>query len=244
VRDAKLEPVEWYVAPAVTGWRGTSAAITASVVVGLALAACGGGSNQASSEPKGSFKVDVATAAFPTKQRLAQHTDMVITVRNAGTKPIPDIAVTITDANQGTGAQAFGEILDMPGLASASRPVWILDQAPCPANATDITKDGECAPVDNGVPQTGGPGGAVTAYSNTWAMGQLGAGRSATFKWGLTAVKAGVHVVRYQIAAGLNGKATAVYAGGQPLRGTFVVDIATASQQAYVNDAGRVVNEP
>ena len=130
--------------------------MTASTVVGLVLTGCGGGSNQASSEPSGNFPVDVAAATFPADQRLAEHTDMVIAIRNAGTKPIPDIAVTITDANEGTGAQAFSEDLDMPGVAYASRPVWILDQAPCPANASDITSDGECAPLDQGVRQKTG----------------------------------------------------------------------------------------
>ena len=232
----------WYVAPAVTGWRATSTAIAASATVGLALAGCGGGSSQASNEPRGNFHVDVSRAAFPARQTLAQHSDMVITVRNAGTKPIPDIAVTITDAREGTAAQPFAEDLHMPGLADPSRAVWIVDQAPCPANATDITRDGECAPIGpGGVRQTGGPGGAVTAYANTWAMGRLGSGRSATFKWGVTAVQPGIHVVRYEIAAGLNGRAKAVYAGGRPLDGTFVVNIASKPQRSYVNDAGQIV---
>jgi hypothetical protein len=226
----------------VSGWRLRSAAIAAGAAVGLALAGCGGGSNQAASEPSGNFAVDVSAATFPVKQVLAQHSDMVITVRNTGTKPIPDIAVTITDAGEGTSAQPFAEDLHMPGLADPSRAVWIVDQAPCPASATDITRDGECAPLGpGGVRQTGGPGGAVTAYANTWAMGHLGPGRSATFKWGVTAVQPGVHVVHYRIAAGLNGKAKAVYAGGQPLYGTFVVDISSRPRESYVNDAGQVV---
>ena len=235
----------WYVPRAVTGWRVTSWAITASAVVGLALAGCGGGSTQASSEPRGSFQVDVATASFPAKQTLAHHADMVITVRNAGTKPIPDVAVTITDGNEGTAAQPFAEDLHGPGLADPSRAVWIVDQAPCPASATDITRDGECAPLGpGGVRQTGGPGGAVTAYANTWAMGRLRSGHSATFKWGVTAVQPGVHVVHYEIAAGLNGRAKAVSAGGYPLDGTFVVNIASRPAQSYVNDAGQIVTVP
>ena len=235
----------WYVPGAVTGWRVTSGAITASAVVGLALAGCGGAATQVSSEPSGNFAVDVSTAAFPARQTLAQHSHMVITVRNAGTKPIPDIAVTITDSGDGSGAQPFGEDLHMPGLADASRAVWIVDQAPCPAHATDITHSGECTPLGpGGVPQTGGPGGAVTAYSNTWAMGKLASGHSATFKWGVTAAQPGVHVIHYRVAAGLNGKAKAVHAGGQPLYGTFVVSIASKPQQSYVNDAGQVVTQP
>jgi hypothetical protein len=169
---------------------------------------------------------------------------MVIVVRNPGPKAIPNVAVTITDARDGTGAQPFSEDVHAPGLAYPSRPVWVVDQAPCPANASDITSDGECVPTSEGVPEPGGPGGAVTAYSNTWAMGKLDVGQSATFKWGVTAVKSGTHTVHYQVAAGLNGKAKAVFAGGQPLAGTFVVNISATPQQAYVNDAGQVVNAP
>jgi hypothetical protein len=235
----------WYVPPAVSGWRVTSGAVAASAVIGLALAGCGGGSSQAASEPSGNFRVDVSSATFPVRQALAQHSDMVITVRNAGSKAIPDIAVTITDGGDGTSAQPFSEVLHTPGLADPSRAVWVVDQAPCPAKATDITRSGECAPVGpGGVRETGGPGGAVTAYSNTWAMGRLSSGHRATFKWGVTAVQPGVHVIHYRIAAGLNGKAKAVAAGGQPLAGTFVVNIAAKPRRSYVNDAGQIVNVP
>ena len=55
--------------------------------------------------------------------------------------------------------------------------------------------------------RSGGPGGAVTAYANTWALGPLKPGATAKFVWGVTAVKSGRHVVQYQVAAGLNGKA-------------------------------------
>jgi hypothetical protein len=88
---------------------------------------------------------------------------------------------------------------------------------------------------------TGGPGGAVTAYSNTWALGSLAPGKTATFAWNLTAVKPGTHVVTWQIAAGLNGKAKAVSSTGGPPRGEFVVKISQAPQQAYVDNGGKVV---
>jgi hypothetical protein len=219
--------------------------MTAAALVGLALAGCGGGSNQAANEPSGSFPVDVSTATFPLRQTLAQHSDMVITVRNAGTKPIPDIAVTITDANEGTAALPFAQDTRTPGVADPSRAVWIVDQAPCPASAADITRQGECAPLGpGGVRETGGPGGAVTAYANTWAMGHLQPGHSATFKWGVTAMQSGVHVVHYEVAAGLNGKAKAVSAGGQPLHGTFVVNVSSKPEKSYVNDAGQIVTVP
>jgi hypothetical protein len=198
------------------------------VAASLLLAACGGGARQDANEPKGTYNVDVRAASFPVRQSLAQASHLVIVVKNADTKTIPNVAVTITDNNLGTKAQAFSELLNMPGLAYASRPVWIIDQGPSP--------DGcgySC--------QQGGPGGEVTAYSNTWALGQLKPGASATFNWRVTAVKSGIHVVRYQIAAGLNGNAVAQLAGGQKPQGTFVVHITHAPQQSHVNDKGQVV---
>lgn len=198
------------------------------VAASLLLAACGGGARQDANEPKGTYNVEVRAASFPVRQSLAQASHLVIVVKNADTKTIPNVAVTITDSNLGTKAQAFSELLNMPGLASPSRPVWIIDQGPSP--------DGcgySC--------QQGGPGGGVTAYSNTWALGQLKPGASAVFNWRVTAVKSGLHVVHYQIAAGLNGNAVAQLAGGQKPQGTFVVHITQAPQQSFVNDRGQVV---
>ncbi len=59
------------------------------------MSACGGGQRQDASEPSGKFPVSVDRATFPSTQRLAQHTHLVITVRNSGNKAIPDVAVTI-----------------------------------------------------------------------------------------------------------------------------------------------------
>jgi hypothetical protein len=81
----------------------------------------------------------------------------------------------------------------------------------------------------------------VTAETNTWALGSLKPGETATFDWGVTAVIAGTHVIEYQVAAGLNGKAKAVLAGGGQPKGTFTVKISSAPQQSYVNDKGQVV---
>jgi hypothetical protein len=192
----------------------------------VALAACGSGPRQDASEPNGSFAVQ-ASARWSTSQSLAQHTQLQITATNMSTdKTIPDIAVTITDGPYGTTAQAFQELLNMPGLASQSRPVWIIDQAPGPCRYS-------C--------QRGGPGAAVTAYSNTWALGALAPGKSVTFAWRLTAVRPGTHVVNWQVVAGLNGKAKAVAASGGPPRGSIKVQIARTPAQAYVDNNGKVV---
>lgn len=210
----------------------TSGTITAVAAL-LALSGCGSQPRQDANEPSGRFPVAVTSATFPTSQRLAEHTHMVIAIRNDGTKLIPDIAVTIVDPTlkHPTAAQAFGADLANGGptanLASLSRPVWIIDSPPGPCRYS-------C--------RSGGPGGAVTAYANTWALGPLKPGATARFVWGVTPVKPGKHVVQYQVAAGLNGKAHAVLTGGggRPW-GKFTVVVLKQPQQSYVNDQGQVV---
>jgi hypothetical protein len=207
----------------------------AAVAVALALSACGSAGRQDANEPIGNFPVDVTTATFPASQRLAQHTHLVISVRNAGTKMIPDVAVTIVDPTlkDPTSAQAFGANLSGPGetagLASRSRPIWVIDAPPGPCRYS-------C--------QSGGPGGAVTAYSNTWALGPLQPGKTARFDWSVTAIKAGTHVVQYQVAAGLNGRALAVLPGGGKPWGTFHVTVSHQPAHSYVNNAGQIVQTP
>jgi hypothetical protein len=202
--------------------------LIAATGAALVLSACGSGARQDVNEPSGNFTVSVPVARFPTLQRLAQHTHLVISVHNTGSKTIPDVAVTITDPRTGTAAQAFGELISSTTqpLASRSRPVWIIDRPPGPCTYS-------C--------QSGGPGGAVTAYSNTWALGQLGPGETANFDWALTPVKAGAYVIQYRVAAGLNGKAKAVLADGGPPIGTFKVHVTSVPQQSYVNGNGQVV---
>jgi hypothetical protein len=206
----------------------------AAAAVSLTLAACGGGARQDASERAGNFTVAVPRASFPSSQRLSQHTHFVIAVRNAGAKTIPDVAVTICNvtctypapAGQGTSAQAFAEDLNMPYLANPSRPVWIVDEPP-----------GQCRYSCN----TGGAGAAVTAYSNTWALGTLKPGATATFDWSVTAVRPGRHVIAWEIAAGLNGRAKARLADGSQPTGKFMVMVQRAPRQSYVNNQGQIV---
>jgi hypothetical protein len=200
----------------------------------LALSACGGGQNQAASEPSGHFPVTVSAATFPASQRLAQRTHLVIEIRNSGQKAIPNVAVTICNVTcayparkgEGSSSQAFAANNNEPYLANPSRPLWVIDRAP-----------GVCGYSC----QNGGQGAAVTAYANTWALGRLAPGRTARFDWAVTAVKAGKHVVAWQVAAGLNGKAKAVLANGSAPKGTFAVDVGNAPAQSYVNNNGQIV---
>lgn len=205
-------------------------------VASLVITACGsGGPRQDAKEPKGRFPVAVEGASFPAIQTLSQHSHLVIAVRNAGTKTIPNIAVTICNVTcaypastaQGTGARAFGQVLQAKYLANSSRPVWIVDRPPA------------CNTLCR---ETGGLGGAVTAYTNTWALGRLAPGKTVLFAWAVTAVSPGRHLVAWEIAAGLNGRAHAVSANGTVPHGVFAVVISNKPARTYVNNAGQIVS--
>jgi hypothetical protein len=207
----------------------------AAVTTGVVVSACGGsGPRQDAYEPSGNFPVKISTASFPLSQSLSEHTNLRLVITNTGSQTIPNIAVTILNPADGTAAQSFGQLIAAPApgqpiLASRSRAVWIIDQPPGPCEYS-------C--------RQGGPGGAVTAYSDTWAEGKLKPGATAVFNWGVTAIQAGHYRVEYQVAAGLNGKAKAVGSGGGPVSGTFDVTISSKPRQAYVNNAGQVVYQP
>jgi hypothetical protein len=191
--------------------------VSAMALTGLVAAGCGGGERQDANEPSGTFPVDVTKATFPTKQRLAEKSELQIAVRNAGNKAVPNVAVTVEsdEADQTATAAAFAEASEQPGLADPSRPVWVLDD---------------------------GPTGGITAYTNTWALGQLAPHQTKTFVWRVTAVKSGVHAIKYKVAAGLDGKAKAVMAGGndEPT-GTFTVNVSAKPANARVGPDGQVI---
>ncbi len=213
-----------------------SCGIIAGIGVALAVAACGSGQRQDVHEPKGRFKVAVTTARFPASQTISEHTHLVIAVHNSGTRTIPDLAVTICNgtcsvrapSGEGTSAQAFAANGPGPQGIDPSRPLWIVDGGP-----------GPCGYSCRG----GGQGAYVTAYSNTWASGALKPGRTVRFDWSVTAVAPGRHVVAWEVAAGLNGRAKAVLTGGSRPHGTFVVHVDSAPAQSYVNSNGQIVNQ-
>lgn len=200
----------------------------------MAVAGCGSGGRQDANEPSGKFPVEVTTATFPSSQRLAEHTHLVISVRNVGGKTIPNLAVTICNttcaypapSGEGTSVAAFAQYLNQPGVANHSRQVWVVDKPPGPCGYSCVN---------------GGAGSYVSADANTWQAGQLRPGATATFNWALTAVSSGKFVVAWEVAAGIYGKARAVLADGTPPRGIFAVDIKHAPAQSYVNDNGQVV---
>jgi hypothetical protein len=213
---------------------GTSSIAAAGLAAIVALAACGSGAPQDAHAPTGTFRVSVPTASFPASQRLAEHTSLVISVRNDSSRTIPNVAVTICNVTcrwpapvgEGTSVAAFADYLNMPGLANHSRQVWIIDQPP-----------GPCAYSC----QNGGAGSAFTVDANTWALGALKPGHTATFVWHVTAVAPGRHVVAWEVAGDIYGKARAVLADGSLPHGVFTVNISPKPALTHVNDAGQVV---
>jgi hypothetical protein len=211
-------------------------------IAGAALAAAGCGSASSDGTPAAtattatgaSFKVSVPTASFAAKQSLAAKERFVIAVRNGGNRALPNVAVTICNTTcsykarrgQGTTVQAFSyAIANAANLANASRPIWIVQQAPGPCSYS-------CRNL--------GAGAAVTAYSNTWALGRLAPGHTATFVWTVTPVKAGHFVVAWEVAAALSGHNRAVLASGGSARGKLTVNVSTKPPQYVVQPNGRV----
>jgi hypothetical protein len=217
----------------------------------VALASCGGGSRQDKSEASGDFPVQIVSANFPSKQQLAQNTNLTLSVRNTGQDEIPTLAITIfttsnastsqtgTDTTTGTTGQtstagsstqelpqasgAFSVQSSQPGLAIPSRPVWILEE---------------------GYPKLAGQqasAGAEAAQTDTFDFGPLAAGETRDMVWNVTPVVAGTYTVHYRVAAGLQGKARAVTADGSVPEGEFVVQISSTPPQTRVDDSGKVV---
>ena len=214
----------------------------------VGITACGG-QRQDVTEPEGNFPVQIVRADFPSRQELAQNTNLTLAVENTGDKTIPDLAITIfTTSNASTGASgtttttgatstgtstsseqfpqsqgSFSVRSNQPDLAIPFRPVWILEE---------------------GYPKLEGQtasAGAEAAQTDTFSFGSLAANATRSMVWNVTPVQAGTYTVHYRVAAGLQGKAKAVTDDGSVPEGEFVVRISSAPPQTRVNNAGQVV---
>lgn len=190
-------PGFWYVPRRMR--RGTRIGSVVAAAAALAVAGCDGDERQDANEPSGTYTVEVVEASFPEEQSLAAPTEMEITVRNADTKPVPVVAVTV---------DSFSKDSEQPDLADPSRPIWVVDDE---------------------------PEGGVSAYTDTWSLGELAPGESRTFRWALTPVEAGTHTVNYRVAAGLDGEAKAQLPDGGVPEGSFEVVIDEEPAQARVD---------
>jgi hypothetical protein len=119
-----------------------------------------------------------------------------------------------TIPNVAVTVKSFDQRLNDPNLADPRRPQFVVNE---------------------------GPRGGDTAYVGTSALGPLKPGETKTFKWDVTAVVAGKYALKYAVAAGLNGKARAVLAGGGAPTGEFVGTIEGKAPEAHVADDGHTI---
>jgi hypothetical protein len=185
----------------------------AVLAAGLLIAGCGA-ERQDEDEPEGEFRVQVTDAKFPAEQRIAEDSKLLIEVRNADERTVPNVAVTVRTQPLEPGAApiAFGVQSSDERLADTEKPVWIVNK---------------------------GPKGGDSSYTSTWALGPLPPGTSKTFEWDVTAVRAGTYTIDYRVSPGLDGKARPVQ--GERTRGSFDVTISDEPVPARVDDEGNVV---
>lgn len=190
------------------------------MVCAIAVAGCGGGDRQDENEPEGEFALDVVSATFPERQKLAQSSELVITVRNAGDETVPNVSVTVNGLDYRA---------TEPDVASADRPQFALNGVPREIGGLPEAK--EAAPL-----------GCDTAYVDTWACGPLRPGAEKTFVWTVTAVKAGPYDISWRVGAGLDGNAQAVGAdGGEAPSGSFTGTVSREAPDVRIADDGRTV---
>ena len=180
---------------------------------------CGGGERQDANEADASYEVTVIDAKFPERQRLAEKSELEITVRNDADETIPNIAVTLKGLGRGA---------DTPQVQDAERPVFIVDGKHAEIGGyKEIKLDA--------------PGGGPTALVDTWALGELKPNATKTFRWRLTAVDPGPYELTYAVAAGLGGKAKAVGPGDAQPRGSFEGTISPKAPVSRIAADGRTV---
>jgi hypothetical protein len=228
----------------------------------ISLAACGGGERQDADEPEGEFPVAIVNAEFPPKQRLAETSELLLSVRNDGDETIPDLAVTINTRRQ----QDAGEV-EVEATITDGEDVTISEEELTEEEAT-VTEEEETGPLANGpfsvlseqpdlaipsrpvwileegYPKLAGEAnsaGAEAAQTNTFAFGALEPGETIEIVWKVTPVQSGNYVIDYELAAGLQGKAVAVTDDGSVPEGEFVVQITDVPPQTRVTDDGKVV---
>jgi hypothetical protein len=199
------------------------------VVASVAVAGCGGSSNkpQDENEPSGNFPVEVTSATFPAKQKLAKESTLEIVVRNASTKRVPNVNVTLK-CKAGNGG-SFNVNSQDADVADSERPQFVVNQIP--TRTKRKTGSLELDPLERS-----------SAFVDTYPLGPLAANRTARFEWKVTAVKAGPYKVCYKVNAGLYGKAKAISGNtGLPLAGTFSGEVSNKAPKTRVAEDGTTV---
>jgi len=173
----------------------------------LVLSACGGsntGANQ--SKASGNYTVSV-NADWPRLQRIDKEVSLVIDVTNTGSRPLPQVTVTLTTGVSGTAAPAFSNIDPQPGLAAHNKSIWFLDVPPI---------NGE------------------SAATNSWSLGRLAPGGTAHFVWRIHPLVSGPHTINWTVAPAMLG-GVAVLADGSQAAGILSAVISSKTPAATVN---------
>src|SRR3954452_3081342 len=225
------------------------------VVLAAGVASCGG-SRQDANEPEGNFPVAIVSADFPSKQALAQNTNLTLAVENTGDKEIPDLAITIFTTSNASTTETQTSTTGTTSTGTSTSPgseggagTGDLPQAQGSFSVRSDQPDLAIPfrPVwilEQGFPKLEGQtasAGAEAAQTDTFSFGSLAPNQTRRIVWNVTPVQAGTYTVHYRVAAGLQGKAKAITADGSIPEGEFVVRISSAPPQTRVNDSGQVV---
>ncbi|HKP90923.1 MAG TPA: hypothetical protein VJT75_13230 [Thermoleophilaceae bacterium] len=216
-------------------------ALVPLTVAAIAISGCGSGTEQSADEPEGKFPVEVEYASFPTSQRLATTSNMVIQVRNPGEKKIPVISVTVKCKGHSKGGSGgspsggdsggFAYRTTQPGVADPARPRFIVNRIP--TRTPRVYDQGRLDPLERS-----------SSYVDTYPLGELKPGDTVTFRWNVTAVKAGPFKVCWRVNAGLDGKAKAVPSdSGQPIKGAFEGEVGARPPQSHIAEDGKTIVE-
>lgn len=161
------------------------------------------------------YSVSVPVRSFPARQLLAEHVQLRLDVKNESSRAIPNVAATISTGSGPNGAavEAFGSRLEGKGLASHSRPVWVVDR---------------------------GPVSGDSAYANTWTLGAIAPHQTRSFTWSVVPVRAGSYTLRYSLTGSTTGHSPLRLVDGGAARGAFTVRVNGKPPQVRVTPDGRI----
>lgn len=114
----------WYVGAALRRAPAILCAPAAAVAATLVLAGCGGAERRDADASDTTYTVAVQRASFPERQHLAERTALVLAVRNAGDRAIPNLVVTVRGFTDRSGGARDADL---------GRDLWIVDRGPAGA---------------------------------------------------------------------------------------------------------------
>ncbi|MEI2701250.1 MAG: hypothetical protein V9E83_02475 [Baekduia sp.] len=174
---------------------GRSSLAALAVLAVLGIGACGDDEGSAQQDV---VNIDLVSADFAKKQRLAHEESLELVVRNPGNEPVEQFTVAIAPDGEGVAGTGFGSQTGGAGAGDPNRPVWIVDEIPL---------------------------NSVTADSGVFRAGPIAAGRTLKLRWRLQPVRRGDHQLRWQLGGRVDGTTRVVDGSGEDVGGTFDVTI-------------------